>query len=188
MSPPPLAPQRTDLVIEWVRRCFHFLLFIVCVHLPESGRGSGNSCSPVQNSNLGFHGQTEDIQYNIQYSVTLLLSVNTLIARGMFCGAKYTHHTVTPILKHLITSTANKHPGKKSFIDKNMKIPLASSCAYHIKLPLPEDPLLDGFRLKGPPLKRIPGCQSLKQFQPIRSQRILHIQNKKSGCHVLLTS
>ena len=23
-----------------------------------------------------------------------------------------------------------------------MKIPLASSCAYHIKLPLPEDPLL----------------------------------------------
>ena len=50
-------------------------------------------------------------------------SVNTLIARGMFCGAKYTHHTFTPIIKHLITTTANKHPGKKSFIDKNMTNP-----------------------------------------------------------------
>ena len=33
----------------------------------------------------------------IQYNITLLPSVNTLIARGMFCGAKYTHHTFTPI-------------------------------------------------------------------------------------------
>ena len=42
-------------------------------------------------------------------------SVNTLIAR-------YTHHTFSPIIKHLITTTANKHPGKKSFIDKkNMR-------------------------------------------------------------------
>ena len=31
----------------------------------------------------------------------------------MFCGAKYTHHTFTPIIKHLITTTAKKHPGKK---------------------------------------------------------------------------
>ena len=46
----------------------------------------------------------------IQYNTTLLPSVNTLIARGMFCGAKYTHHTFTPIIKHLITTTANKHP------------------------------------------------------------------------------
>ena len=61
-------------------------------------------------------------QYNIQYDITLLPSVNTLIARGMFCGVKYTHHTFTPIVKHLIT-TANKHPGKKSFIDKNMTNP-----------------------------------------------------------------
>ena len=54
-----------------------------------------------------------NIQYNIQYNITLLPSVNTLIARGMFCGAKYTHsHTCTPIIKHLITTTANKHPGK----------------------------------------------------------------------------
>ena len=68
-------------------------------------------------------------------------SVNTPIARGMFCGAKYTHHTFTPIIKHLITK-ANKHPGKKSFIDlkKHEKIPL---CIIHkIKLPLPEDPPL----------------------------------------------
>ena len=41
----------------------------------------------------------------IQYSITLLPSVNTLIARGMVCGAKYTHHTFTPIIiKHLITT------------------------------------------------------------------------------------
>ena len=40
----------------------------------------------------------------------------------MFCGAKYTHHTFTPIIKHFIT-TANIHPRKKSFIDKNMKNP-----------------------------------------------------------------
>ena len=51
--------------------------------------------------------------YNTIYNITLLPSVNTLIAQGMFCGAKYTHHTFTPIIKHLITTTANKHPGKK---------------------------------------------------------------------------
>ena len=62
----------------------------------------------------------------------------------MFCGAKYTHHTFTPIIKHLITTTANKHPGKKSFIDKNMKSTAGIKlCISHkIKLPLPEDPLL----------------------------------------------
>ena len=70
-------------------------------------------------------------------------SVNTLIARGMFCGAKYTHHTFTPIIKHLIT-TANKHPGKKSFIDKNMRKPHWHQAVHitKIKLPLPEEPLL----------------------------------------------
>ena len=56
------------------------------------------------------------------YNITLLPSVNTLIARGMFCGAKCAHHTFTPIIKHLITTTANKHPGKKSFPDKNIYI------------------------------------------------------------------
>ena len=52
--------------------------------------------------------------YNI--TLSLLPSVSTLIALGMFSGAKYTHYTFTSIIKHLIT-TANKHPGKKSFID-----------------------------------------------------------------------
>ena len=45
-------------------------------------------------------------------NTTLLPSVNTLIAREMFRGAKYTHHTFTPIIKHLITTTANKHQNK----------------------------------------------------------------------------
>ena len=62
-----------------------------------------------------------DSKQTIQYNITLLPSVNTLIARGMFCGAKYTHHTFTPIIKHLIIKTANKHPGKRSFIDKSMR-------------------------------------------------------------------
>ena len=57
----------------------------------------------------------------LQYNRTLLPSVSTLIARGMFCGAKYTYHTFAPIIKHLITTTANKHPSKKSFMDKNMR-------------------------------------------------------------------
>ena len=49
----------------------------------------------------------------------------------MFCGVKYTHHIFIPIIKHLITATANKHPGKKSFIDKNEKIPLAKLSISH---------------------------------------------------------
>ena len=40
---------------------------------------------------------------------------------AMFCDARHDHHTFTPIIKHLITTTANKHPGKKSFIDKNRR-------------------------------------------------------------------
>ena len=45
-------------------------------------------------------------KFTIQYNITLLPSVNTMIARGMFCGAKYTHHTFIPIIKKLITTTA----------------------------------------------------------------------------------
>ena len=73
------------------------------------------------------------IQINtIQYNITLLPSVNTLIARGMFCGAKYTHHILTRIIKHLIPTKANIHPGKKSFIDKNMKNPTGiKECISH---------------------------------------------------------
>ena len=62
-----------------------------------------------------FHLGVTVVASEIQYNITLLPSVNTLIARGMFCGAMYTHHTFTPITKHLITTTANKHRGKKSF-------------------------------------------------------------------------
>ena len=39
-------------------------------------------------------------QYITIYNITLLPSVNTLTAPGMFCGAKYSHHTFTPIIKH----------------------------------------------------------------------------------------
>ena len=41
----------------------------------------------------------------------------------VFCTCTPAHHTFTPIIKQLITTTANKHPGKKSFIDKNMNNP-----------------------------------------------------------------
>ena len=36
---------------------------------------------------------------NTLYNITLLPSV---IARGMFCGAMYTHHTFTTIIKHFL--------------------------------------------------------------------------------------
>ena len=64
-------------------------------------------------------------------------------ARGLFCGAKFTHHTSTPIIKHLITTTANKHPGKKSFIDKNMKNPTGIKLCISHKIATS----------RGPPLK-----------------------------------
>ena len=64
-------------------------------------------------------GSKYNTKYNIQDNKTLLPSVNTLTARRMFCGAKYSHHIFTPIIKHLITTTANKHPGEKSFTDKS---------------------------------------------------------------------
>ena len=35
---------------------------------------------------------------HVEYNTTLLPNVNT-IALGMLCGAKYTHHTFTPIIK-----------------------------------------------------------------------------------------
>ena len=77
------------------------------------------------------------------HNIILLPSVNTLIAQGMFCGAKYTHHALTPIIKHLIT-TANKHPGKVIHRKKKEKnITGIQLCISHkIKLPLPKDPLI----------------------------------------------
>ena len=50
----------------------------------------------------------------------------------MFRGAKYTHHTFTPVIKHhYITTTANT--GKKSFINKYMRNPADINYAYPIK-------------------------------------------------------
>ena len=49
----------------------------------------------------------------------------------MFCGAKYTHDTFTPIITHhQTTTTSNKHPGKKTFINKYMKNPADISYAF----------------------------------------------------------
>ena len=66
-----------------------------------------------------------------EYKITLLPSVTTLIARGMFRGTKYTHHVFTPFIKHLITTTTTaakqnkkeeeEKSDKKSFIDNNMR-------------------------------------------------------------------
>ena len=72
----------------------------------------------VKGANVGL--QIGPVLNTVQYNITLLPSVNTLIARGMFFDAKYTHHTFTPVIKHLIATTTNKHPGKKSFIDKKV--------------------------------------------------------------------
>ena len=80
---------------------------------------------------------------SIVRNITLLPSVNTLIAREMFCGAKHTHHTFTPIVKHLITTTANKYAGKTPFRDKNMKNPTG------IKLCISHEIATS----RGPPLK-----------------------------------
>ena len=40
----------------------------------------------------------------------------------MWCQV-HSSHSHSPLIKHLITTTANKHPGKKSLIDKNKKNP-----------------------------------------------------------------
>ena len=59
---------------------------------------SVSSRQHIRSHRMADHDESRSKQYNI----TLLPSVNTLIARGMFCGAKYTHHTFTLIIKHLI--------------------------------------------------------------------------------------
>ena len=58
----------------------------------------------------------------VQYNITLLPSVN-IIAQGMFCGSKYTHHTFTPIIKNIKLQQQQINILVKSFIDKNMKDP-----------------------------------------------------------------
>ena len=63
----------------------------------------------------------------------------------MFCGAKYTHHTFTPIIKHLITTTTNKQTGKKSFIDKNMKNPTGIKLYISHKIATSQGPRLKSY-------------------------------------------
>ena len=78
--------------------------------------------------------------YTIQYNLIAKCQYN---CTGMFCGAKYTHHTFTPIIKHhYITTTSNKHPGKNSFINKYMRNPTDTSCVYHIKIASSQGPPL----------------------------------------------
>ena len=72
-------------------------------------------------------------------------SVNTLTARGMFCDARHNHHTFTPIIIFFITTTANKHPGKKSFIDNNMR-----KSHWHQAVHITKNKLATS---RGPPLK-----------------------------------
>ena len=45
-----------------------------------------------------------------QYNITLLPNVST-VALGMFCDARFTHHTLTPSIKHYKSSKCH---GKKS--------------------------------------------------------------------------
>ena len=101
----------------------------------KTAPGTGTTPRPLQL--LTLYSLYNTTQYNTtllpQYNTTLLKECQ-YTAWGMFCDAKDTHsHTFTPIIKHLITTTAKKHPGEKSFTEKNMKNPMASSCAYHIK-------------------------------------------------------
>ena len=122
----------------------------VCVWLferwPVTRWGSESYCSPEEERAKGINSQR-------LYNTTSLPSVNTLIARGMFFGAKHTHHTFTPIIKHLITTTANKHPGKKSFIDKNMKNPTGIKLCISHKIATS----------RGPPLKSY--CPSKSRYR-----------------------
>ena len=50
------------------------------------------------------------------YNTTLLPDVNT-IALEMFCGARFAHHTFTPVMKHHSTTTTT-NVGVKNAIDK----------------------------------------------------------------------
>ena len=140
----------------------HYLFCQSCRHVfPSTALLSGHYVPPLSHRVSAFQGfqpascsgeahpeQSERNvgqlrRFTIQYNITLLPSVNTLIARGMFCSAKYTHrHTFTPVIKHLITTTANKHPGKKSFIDKNMEGPTGIKLCISHKIAISQGPKL----------------------------------------------
>ena len=67
---------------------------------------------PASFRQLVFAISQRAMLHNTIHNITLLPNANMLTARGMFCAAKYTHHTFSPIIKHLSTTTANTHPGK----------------------------------------------------------------------------
>ena len=58
------------------------------------------------------------IQCNtIQYNFIAKCQYTDCTRNVLWCQV----HSFTPIVKHLITTAANKHPGKTSFIDNNMR-------------------------------------------------------------------
>ena len=58
-----------------------------------------DSTYPLKQNYTHHLQSTKDTAYEHPDSTTLLPTVNT-IAWGIFCGAKYTHHTFIPIMKH----------------------------------------------------------------------------------------
>ena len=61
---------------------------------------------------------------------------------------KYTHHTFSPTIKHSITTTADKYPGKTSFIVKNMKNPTGLKLCVSHKTATSRGPPLKSYRPK----------------------------------------
>ena len=57
---------------------------------------------------------------DVQYNTALLLSANTT-ALEMFCGAKYTPHAFTPIIKEHLNYYNSKHRGENSLTSKYMR-------------------------------------------------------------------
>ena len=48
---------------------------------------------------ISLASSSSTVQISVTKTTTLLPSVHT-IALGLFCGARYTHHIFTPIIKH----------------------------------------------------------------------------------------
>ena len=67
------------------------------------------------------------------HNTTLLPNVNTLIARGMFCGAKYTHHTFIPL---------HPPPPPLFFPPSSLSLPVSSSLSPPLPLLTPRPFLL----------------------------------------------
>ena len=72
--------------------------------LSFSSRGSSAVCARElqkmdwkMTTQSGYSQKQRMLSFSLQYSLTLLPCFNTLIAQGMFCSAKYTHHTFIPV-------------------------------------------------------------------------------------------